>query len=279
MIIDAHRHLFQGEGELAFLLQDMDAHEIEHTVLLPVPTVIEFLGKRMHGNDEVFEAARQHSDRLSAAFFLDPREPSAMEDLERFADRGAVAVKMWAPIGYYPDVEAYYPLYAEIEKRRLPILYHTGFTNAPCHAGPRAATNSKYAMVIELDGLIRAFPGIDWIYAHAGNPDFMTGIHHAATHPNVYLNINGMADESGWDARFFRWYEVMQGACAPMPWQKLIWGTDNLGFDFDRFDRIFERFGMERHLASFYASNAERLYRLTRKLGTEPARPVTACKP
>lgn len=260
--IDAHRHLFQGPGELEVVLRDMDEHQISHTVLLPLPTTIEFLGKRLHGNEPVFKAASRFDDRLSAAFLLDPRDPTALEDLRMYADRGAVAVKMWPPIGYYPDRPEYYPIYEEIERRGLPILYHTGFTNAPCNAEPRAATNSKYAMVMELDGLIRAFPGIVWIYAHAGNPDFATAIHHAACHDNVYLNINGMADETGWDVRLFRWYEVMQGACAQLPWHKLLWGTDNLGFDEERYRHTFHRLGTSQHLEAFFGLNAAKVYRL-----------------
>ncbi len=260
--IDAHRHLFQGPGELKKTLDEMDAHEVTHTVLLPVVSTLEFLGKRFSENQEVFDAIQSHRDRFSAAFFLDPREPNALDELKRYADRGAVAVKMWAPIGYWPDRPEYYPLYEEIESRKLPIMYHTGYTGLVSHAGPRSATNSKYAMVLELDGLIRAFPGINWLYAHAGNPDFMTGIHHAAYHKNVYLNVCGKADGTGWDARVFKYYEIMQGVCAPMPWDKIIWGTDNLGFDDEAYDKIFSQFGQQQHLTRFFRDNARRLYRL-----------------
>ena len=258
--IDAHRHLFTEEtsGEV---LGTMDAHRVAHSVVLPLGGALEFLGKHLAGNAHVFAFVAAHRDRLSPAVYLDPREATARDEFRRYADRGAVAVKLWPPIGFFPDREEFYPLYAEIEARRLPVMIHTGLTDLKL-PGPRAATNTRFAMPLELDGLIRAFPGIIWIYAHAGNPDFAMAIHHAATHENVYLNINGLADETGWDARLFRYYERMQGACAALRWDKLLWGTDNIGYDFANFDRRFAAAGETAHAAAFYAANARRIYRL-----------------
>ena len=258
--VDAHQHLFQTETA-ADVVGQMDAHGVVHSVLLPMPGDLEFLGRRFADNAQAFAFIAPHRDRLSAAVYLDPREAQAPDELRRYADLGAVAVKLWPPIGFFPDREEYYPLYAEIEARRLPVMLHTGLTDLPMPR-PRAAANTRFAMPMELDGLIRTFPGIVWIYAHAGNPDFATAIHHAATHANVYLNVNGLADETGWDARLFRFYERMQGACAPLPWDRLLWGTDHIGYDFGNYDRIFAQAGQTAHRAAFYADNARRIYRL-----------------
>lgn len=260
--IDAHRHLFRGDGELGIVLGDMDDQAIVRTVLLPLPEELAFMGKRLAENEEVFRAAEGCPDRLLAAFYLDPRRPNALDDLKRYADRGAIAVKMWPPIGFYPDQPDYYPIYEEIERRGLPVMIHTGFTDLPDLSAPRRAARTKYGMPLELDGLIRAFSGITWLYAHAGNPDFATAIHHAATHANVWLNVNGMSGDGGWDARVFRFWEKMRGACAPMPWDKLIWGSDNIGFDFDGYNEIFDQAGQGQLLSAFYAGNAKRVYGL-----------------
>ena len=258
--IDAHRHLFHEETP-ADVLGSMDSHDVVHSVVLPIGGNLEFLGKHLADNAHVFAFVAPHRDRLSAGVYLDPREAKALDELRRYADRGAVAVKMWPPVGYFPDREEYYPLYEEIEARGLPAMIHTGLTDLR-HPKPRTAMNSRFAMPMELDGLIRVFPRIVWIYAHAGNPDFATAIHHAATHANVYLNVNGLADETGWDARLFLFYERMQGACAPLPWDKLLWGTDNIGFDFANYDRIFAKAGQSAHGPAFYEDNARRIYRL-----------------
>jgi predicted TIM-barrel fold metal-dependent hydrolase len=259
--IDAHRHLFEEET-IGEVLGQMDVHGVAHSVVLPIGGNLEFLGKHLADNAHVFAFVAPHKDRLSPGVYLDPREARALDELRRYADRGALVVKLWPPVGYFPDREEYYPLYEEIEARRLPVMIHTGLTDLR-HPKPRAAMNSRFAMPMELDGLIRVFPRIVWLYAHAGNPDFATAIHHAATHANVYLNVNGMADESGWDARLFRFYERMQGACAPLPWDKLLWGTDDLGFDFGNYDRLFSLAGQTANLAAFYAENARRIYGLT----------------
>jgi len=260
--IDAHRHLFNHEKPEEVLRQ-MDRHGIARSILMPMPGSLDFLNASMFGNAEVFAFLKARPDRLSSAVYLDLREPGAAEELRRYAGLGAVAVKLWPPIGFFPDRPEYYPVYEEIERLGLPVMIHTGVTDCGLRGGAaRSAANSKFSMPIELDGLIRAFPRITWIYAHAGNPDFATAIHHAANHANVCLNINGMADGSGWDARLFAFYERMQGACAPLPWDRLMWGTDNIGVDFENYDRLFERAGQGKHLPAFYSGNARRVFRL-----------------
>ena len=261
--IDAHRHLFEEET-ITEVLGQMDAHGVVHSVVLPMGgdlEFVEFQGQHLAGNASVFAFVASCKDRLRPAVYLDPREDRALDELRRYADQGAVAVKLWPPAGYFPDREEYYPLYEEIEARRLPVMIHTGLTDLR-NPKSRVPFNTRFAMPMELDGLIRAFPRIIWLYAHAGNPDFATAIHHAATHANVYLNICGAADATGWDARLFRFYERMQGACALLPWDKLLWGTDNLGFDFGNYDRIFSAAGQTANLAAFYADNARRIYGL-----------------
>ena len=259
--INAHRHLFENET-YADLIEEMDQHGVVRTVLMPLPRDLVFLDAPMLENAEVFDFAEAHPERLSATFYLDPRCPRAVEDLRHYAGRGAAGVKMWPPIGYYPDSPEFHRIYEEIERLGLTVLIHTGFTDVGLRGAPHAAANTKYAMPLELDALIRAFPGITWVYAHAGNPDFATAIQQAATHENVYLNINGRTDETGWDARLFPYYEKMQGACAALPWHKLVWGSDNIGFDFEGYDRVFESFGQAHQLASFYGDNARALFRL-----------------
>lgn len=257
--INAHRHLFRSET-VDSLLGEMDEQGVAHTVLLPMPDDIDFQGEPMVENAGTFALVAGRRDRLSALVYLDPRDPEALRELKRYADQGAVGVKMWPPVGYYPDELRYYHIYREVERRGLPVMIHTGYTDCGFRGDWRPSTNTRYAMPLELDGLIRTFPGITWLYAHAGNPDFATGLQHAATHANVYLNINGMADESGWDSRLFRYYEKMAGACAPLSWDKLLWGTDNIGFDFAGYDGIFARFGQADHLGEFYFRNARRIY-------------------
>ena len=89
--------------------------------------------------------------------------------------------------------------------------------------------------------------------------DLKTALQHAAMNANVYLNVNGPAGEDGWDSRLFRYYEALGAACAPLPWDKLIWGTDNIGYDFAGYEQAFGRAGRADDLAGFFAENARTL--------------------
>jgi len=261
-IIDAHRHLFEGSEDLNKLLFDMDSNEIDQTILMPMPSEMGFLEGVMGGNKYIFSAIKPYGDRLKSAIYIDPREQKSFSDLERYTDMGAVAVKMWHPIGYFPGKKEYYRVYEKIAELKLPIMIHTGYTNVSIETGHRSASDTKYAMPIELDELIHAFPEIVFIFAHGGDPDFAMAMLQSYANNNVYLNICGMADETGWDARIFRFYEIMKGGCAPLRFDRLIWGSDNLGIDLQRYKEIFKDLEQIDLFSAFIGETAKSVYQL-----------------
>jgi len=258
-IIDAHRHLFTTpELETDQILREMDEYDIEKTILLPIDGIGEFMGRQVGGQDVVERAVEEHPDRLVGAIYVDPRNPGAVERIHRLAQKDFRAVKMWSPIGFWPDDEAWNPVYEAIASCKLPIIAHTGITDIPV-PGIRKAAHSKYSEIILFDGLVRRFPEITWVFAHSGDPHFTSAIMMAAANENAFLNPIGGVDS--WDARLITEYEAM-GRVWPLPFNKLVWGSDNLSLDgaHDYWRNLFERNDAGEHLDKFFYDNAERIF-------------------
>jgi len=257
-IIDAHRHLFvTPQNETDEILAQMDAFGVERTVLLPIDGIGEFLGRQVGAQDAVTQAVKAHPDRFAGGIYIDPRRKDAIDRVTRLAGEGFPVVKMWPPIGYQVDDEAFDPVYEAIAERRLPIIAHTGITNIPV-PGNRRAAHSKYSRIALFDGLVRRFPEITWVFAHSGDPDFAWAIMIALSNENVYLNPIGGVDS--WDARLILEYEAT-GKVWPLPFDKLIWGSDNLPLDgaVDYWQGLFGRNGAGEHIEAFFAGNAARV--------------------
>jgi predicted TIM-barrel fold metal-dependent hydrolase len=260
--IDAHRHLFVGEEHIKKLFDDMDHYEIDKTILMPMTSELDVSDGEIGDNEYVFSVIKGHEDRVRSAIYVDPRNPNTIDDLSKYADLGAVAVKMWPPVGFYPSEKEYYPIYEKIAELKLPIMVHTGYTNVSLTTGKRCAADTIYAMPLSLDGVIHAFPEINFILAHGGDPDFASALLQAYANPNVYINVCGMADETGWDARIFKFVKAMAGGCAPLSYDKIVWGSDNLGIDFENYRTLYKNLDALDKIPLFFGETSKSLYNL-----------------
>ena len=84
--------------------------------------------------------------------------------------------------GFYPDDDAYYPLYAEAERLGLTVMVHTG-------AGP-GLTYLKTCRPVYVDKIAVDFPGVNFIMAHVGNPWVDEALTVAMKNPNVWVDIS-----------------------------------------------------------------------------------------
>ena len=225
MLIDAHLHILEKDGFVADMIGQMDRLSVEKGLVLALPSEWVFLGAHCGGNDVVLQAVRQHADRLIGAVYLDLRRPDAVDTLKRYADAGFRAVKLHPTEGYYVDQPQFNPIYEEIQKIKLPIVVHCGLTNIP-HTDPRQTTHSKYADPLTLDGVLRLFPGINWIIAHMGWPfyDVVWGL--VQYNDNVYMDLSGpQAPINGLD-RIQR--EGFGYTCGVDLFERMIWGSDGI---------------------------------------------------
>lgn len=163
MRIDAHLHC-SGRETADDVLRTLDEADTDLGVLLAP-----FLspGYSLHdpaslrrANAHLARLVRGHGDRLVGFAVVDPRQPGAVQDLERAVDEGLAGVKM-VPSGWYPHDEAVQPLFAAAAQRALPVLFHSGiFIDG---------RSSRFCRPVFFEAL-RDHPGARVTLAHLGWP-------------------------------------------------------------------------------------------------------------
>ena len=142
MIIDVHTHNIQPEDFSDFSLRAMEraglalkpfsfetyaAHmrTVDRSILFGVRAVASGWACP---NDRTAEWVRRDPDRIIGFAAIDPMEDNHIEELERgVEDLGLRGVKLYPVLGRYsPADPLVFPLYAEAQRRDLPVLFHVG---------------------------------------------------------------------------------------------------------------------------------------------------------
>jgi predicted TIM-barrel fold metal-dependent hydrolase len=175
------------------------------------------LGRPGEGNDLVEKAHTRYPNLIvpMAMIEIDQTDPAMIGEL---ADRGFRGLKIIGPRRNYDDT-AYFPLYAEAERRNLVTLFHTGISGGMIdylqfppaslkHAEELARDsegNRRYKLESEadswygaarmqpifLDGISVAFPELKIIGAHLGYGMYDSAAAVARWRRNVYFDISG----------------------------------------------------------------------------------------
>jgi uncharacterized protein len=177
-------------------------------------------------NEEILQSARAHPDSI-VAFALVRLGSDSPDQVRRYAGEGYRGFKIMHPRAPYDD-EAFFPVYAEMERSGLPLLAHTGIVmRTPPRPGLRV--NSNWMRPICLDAVVRAFPELNVIGAHLGAPWNEEASMMARIHPNYFVDLTG-AWWGGWRVNktpeFFRYHFFWENA-----WDKVLFGTDILALD------------------------------------------------
>jgi uncharacterized protein len=203
------------------------------------------LGRPGEGNDLVEKAVERYPKLVVpfATIDIDQTEPA---DVAEFAERGFRGLKIINPRRNYDD-PAYFPVYAEAERRNLVTLFHTGIAGGmidylqfPPTSMNRAAeltrdmeghrrwkpeseADSWYGAArmqpIYLDGISVAFPELRIIGAHLGYGLYDSAAAVARWRRNVFFDISG-----GAVVRRHLLERRMLGT--EVSTLKLVWGSD-----------------------------------------------------
>lgn len=179
MIIDFHAHARLGQGDPQDLIDAMDQHGVDMTVLLPIVPTVRGVGES--SNEFIADLVANYPQRFLGFACVQPLREDAPEELERLVKTyGFRGLKLHPPIQQF-DLRntAIYPTLRQAEQLRLPVLIHTG----PIFpAGARLA----YGDPMPADDLALAFPDLDIILAHADPFGLQPTI--AGRHPRVYVD-------------------------------------------------------------------------------------------
>jgi predicted TIM-barrel fold metal-dependent hydrolase len=157
-------------------------------------------GRSRYWNERVAELTGRRPDLfLGGIAGVDPREPSALEELEWAHDdlglRGLVIQPGFLSLA--PTDPRCYPLFAYCEKRGTPVTIHTGINFTP--NGP-----IDYGRPLWVDRVACDFPDLVLVCNHGGWPWVTEALAIAWKHRNVYLEFGAIAPKyladprSGW---------------------------------------------------------------------------------
>jgi uncharacterized protein len=196
------------------------------------------------------DAIRKAADRLPNLVIPYGRvnldEPSAYQQIEKFAASGFKGMKMHSPVANWDDAR-YFPLYERLQRHKLVALFHTGIGS---HSDGVHYTSMARMRPSYLDTLTRAFPELYIQGAHLGNPWYDEAAEAARWGPRLYFDVTGSTlikkAKSLGDFKNYLWWEgagMHSSAHAVYAFEKLLFGTDeppeNLDIVIGRHEALF----------------------------------------
>ena len=189
MHLDFHAHCNSDDPEL--LRTYVENCERNETIAA-LSGGLHYGGHDFVPNEEVVRICKQYPHNLVPLAKIDlwdtPPDPA---EARRYADMGVKGFKFIYPYYTY-DHESYFPLYEEIEKLGLPVLFHTGGYR-PSAADIRFRRPMVKNMApINLDCIARSFQNLHIVMAHLGTEFFREiAVNLVKLHKNLYFDLAG----------------------------------------------------------------------------------------
>ena len=181
MIIDAHAHYGAALGLSCSdeeYIESMDRWGIDRAVF---SSMLAISGNEPEGNDAVHRMIRRWPDRVVGYCVPNPyRRPA--EELARCIDMGFRAVKLHPRgMGCPMDNRMYRPVYEEAQRRRMPVLFHSG--------GLLTMPDFRFTSPDMILRIARAYPELPLLAGHMGLERWLDLVNVAPDVENVYLDI------------------------------------------------------------------------------------------
>ncbi len=178
-------------------------------------------GHKRISNDEIIEAAADHSDVLIPFASIDPHKGKAGVDEARrlIADGSVRGFKFHPNIqAFFPDDRLAYPLYEVIAAAGLPVVFHTGHSGIGSGLPGGGGIRLKFSNPIHVDDVAVDFPDLKIILAHPSFPWQDEALSIAMHKPQVYIDL------SGWSPKYFP-PQLVQFANTLLR-ERMLFGTD-----------------------------------------------------
>ena len=195
-IIDTHIHYHRESVPGKTIIENMDASNVEKSIVLPTPDHPRYTLMGMTGNNaEVRKVCREFPDRLIPALYVEPRNiMEAQTAIRRFYDSGGRILKMWPGHGFSPDDPMIYPVWEVVNELKMIVIFHSGSLGSRPHLPQevRRSTgfNAKFGQPFLLDQPGRYFSDIHFIIAHGGYPWTLEALEMAFMFENIYIDFS-----------------------------------------------------------------------------------------
>jgi predicted TIM-barrel fold metal-dependent hydrolase len=166
-------------------------------------------------NDDTAAFVRAYPDKLIGFLSVHPRDPDALDEIERaIQDLGLRGIKLGPNYqNFDPLGEPAWRIFRRAEELGLPILLHQG-------TSPNQFADLNFAHPRHIDRVAMAFPNLRLILAHMAHPWQADCIAVIRKHPHVYADISG---------QFFRPWSCYNAFRLAYEWGalgKLLFGSD-----------------------------------------------------
>jgi predicted TIM-barrel fold metal-dependent hydrolase len=128
--------------------------------------------------------ARIDSPKLVPWCFIDPLDKDAPKQAEYWLTQGRMkGVKMYPPMGWYPDDPRAIEVFKVIARLDVPVLLHMG------RVAPHPGLRTKYGRPLCLEDVGLACPNIKLIIGHWANMWRWEAFHIAMSFPNFFFDL------------------------------------------------------------------------------------------
>jgi uncharacterized protein len=210
-------------------------------------------------NDWTAEVVRKYPDQFMGFVYVDPKTGAeAVKEVERgFNDLGLKGLKVHPPgQAFFPNDEAFYPLWQKCSDLGIPVLLHTGQTGVGARMPGGGGIKLKYGQPIPyIDDMAADFPDLTIIMAHPSVPWQEEQLSVLVHKPNVYMDL------SGWSPKYFR--PILVQYMNSIVQDKCLFGSDYPVIQPDRWMRDFEGLELKPEVRQkILIDNAKKVLRL-----------------
>jgi predicted TIM-barrel fold metal-dependent hydrolase len=192
-IVDLHCHLMSArptaEEDFRRLAASPEVHRVAVCALdlkIPLKDDAYATVPRCQSTNEDLVKLISHigSPKLVPWCYIDPREPDAADQVAYWiGERKMRGIKMFPPIGWYPDEPRVIPAFKAAEKFNVPVLLHMG------RVAVHPALRSKYGRPVCLEEVGLACPRLKILIGHFANMWRWEAFHISQGFPNFFFDL------------------------------------------------------------------------------------------
>jgi uncharacterized protein len=213
---EAHAPAREALASPDALLRTLDNEGVERICCINY-VAPEVMGFTRDVCDWVAKFTSAHRDRLLPVGSVNPlHEDDCGTEIRRVLDLGIRMIKIHPPHqqfaanAYTAGLDGLGEVYAECERRGVPVMIHSGTSVFP-------GARNVFADPMGIDDVAVDFPSLRIVIAHAGRPLYGDTVFFLLRrHPNVFADLSGIPP-AGLLKYFPRLAQVSE---------KLLWGTD-----------------------------------------------------
>lgn len=266
-IIDAHFHFHSYED---FSRQAKAAgHENTGEHLSQVYRQTGIVHGIVMGNGGLALETHDYPEFMSYCIGLDESLPEALEQEravwlveEHLRRKSCAGIKIYAGYAHhYVTDKIYTPFYELAEKYHKPVAIHTGATAG--HMGLL-----KYSHPMSVDELACAFPQVQFVMCHLGNPWIQDAVAVMDKNENVAADLSGLLEGRIDIPQFF--YEKKGYLDYIRTWlsylgdyDRILYGTDWPLVNLFEYIELVKELIPEKHYDKVFYENAQRIYKLS----------------